>query len=105
MLSQHYSPHTPVRLHATLDSTLIARLPADEAILLLRKPATTPRRAKNIFWLSSKGRLAEIARNLFGQLRRLDQGAWTCIHVELPGDAHGLAPAIRDRLTRAAAKS
>ncbi|MCX6937856.1 MAG: L-threonylcarbamoyladenylate synthase [Verrucomicrobia bacterium] len=104
MLPQHYSPHTPVRLHPALSLKNIQRIPANEAIVLLLRPRQKTLLTPNVFWLSEAGQLASIARNLFGQLRQLDQGAWLKIHVELPTSNEGLAPAIRDRLTRAAAK-
>lgn len=140
MLTQHYSPRTPLRLHARLSSSNGAAwreqgVGENDAVLLLRRPADTagfrvgkrpPKNASaatrasdstsaddstragtlkpRIFWLSEDGELAEIARNLFSRLRELDAGGWSCLHAELPEGGEGLAPAIRDRLTRAAAK-
>ena len=79
-----------------------ARPPAGTAIVLLRKPAGRP--AKHVFWLSRRGALAEIARNLYGVLRQADAGGYRRIWVEpLRSDAGGLATAINDRLKRAAA--
>jgi L-threonylcarbamoyladenylate synthase len=103
MLSRHYSPKTPLRLHTTpWSKTRIATLPDDEALLLLRRPNTAT--GSNVSWLSETGDLAEIARNLFARLRALDKLGWKQLHVESPAGPEGLAPAIRDRLTRAAAK-
>ncbi len=104
MLPQHYSPHTPVRLHPTLSPKRAQQIPANEAIVLLCRPREKTPLKPNIFWLSEAGQLASIARNLFSKLRELDKGTWLKIHVELPSSNEGLAPAIRDRLTRAAAK-
>lgn len=104
MLPQHYSPHTPVKLHPSLAGDYIPLIPTDEAVLLLRRPSDKRLRKPNVFWLSPSGQLSAIARSLFNQLRQLDQGAWLKIHVELPASNEGLAPAVRDRLTRAAAK-
>ena len=104
MLAQHYSPRTPLTLHARLDATALARLGRDEAVLLLRRPAGAAAGAPNVRWLSEEGDLAEIARGLFAGLRELDEGGWARLHAEVPAGAEGLAPAIRDRLTRAAAK-
>lgn len=103
MLARHYSPRTPLRLHARLDAAALARLPGDEALLLLRRPAQ-PQRDPRLHWLSERGNLAEIARNLFAALRRLDAGQWRRVHAELPVGEEGLAPAVRDRLSRAAAR-
>lgn len=103
MLSRHYSPKTPLRLHAApWSKARLAALPPDEAVLLLRRPDTSL--ARNVAWLSEAGDLSEIARNLFARLRTLDALGWKQLHVEAPGGQEGLAPAIRDRLTRAAAK-
>ncbi len=103
MLARHYSPKTPLRLHARLAADSLGRLPADEALLLLRRPARSGRDSR-LNWLSERGDLAEIARNLFSSLRRLDTETWRVIHAELPVGEEGLAPAVRDRLSRAAAK-
>jgi len=109
MLAKHYSPRTPVALHApgALTAEVIATIPRDEAVL------TISRSGKNIFPLSKTGSPRDIARNLFAALRRLDSGSnssdkrrWKKIHVELvraTGATDGLAAAINDRLTRAAA--
>lgn len=103
MLTQHYSPRTPLTLHRRIDMADLAKLPPDAAVLLLRRPAasgTDPR----VYWLSERGELAEIARHLFARLRALDKAGWSHLHAEVPAGSEGLAPAIRDRLTRAAAK-
>lgn len=113
MLAQHYSPRTPLTLHPRISETLLADFDAGSAILLLRRPiaklsdSKAPRASlagqnQQIHWLSETGNLADIARNLFATLRHLDQGEWKHIHAEVPSGAEGLAPAIRDRLTRAA---
>jgi L-threonylcarbamoyladenylate synthase len=105
MLSQHYSPRTPLTLHPRLDAKTLARLAPDEAALLLRRPADTAAAADRRFHaLSTDGDLREIAHNLFSMLRALDTAGWRRLHAELPAGQEGLAPAIRDRLTRAAAK-
>jgi L-threonylcarbamoyladenylate synthase len=106
MLAQHYSPRTPLQLHPRLDVAALDALPADEAALLLAKPARLVRATerKRIRWLSETGAEAEIARHLFARLRELDAGGWRRLHAELPAGTEGLVPAIRDRLLRAAAK-
>ncbi|MES1194617.1 MAG: Sua5 family C-terminal domain-containing protein, partial [Opitutus sp.] len=98
MLERHYSPRTPLVLRRPP-----AKLPANVAAVWLRQPKGSP--AKNVFWLSRRGALTEVARNLYTTLRRADAGGYRQIWVEpLPGDAGGLAVAITDRLQRAAAK-
>jgi L-threonylcarbamoyladenylate synthase len=100
LLKRHYSPHTPVALHATAAPADWLGAGPDEAWLLIMKPrqATPP----NVFWLDARGNLQGVARRLFSQLRLLDAAGYRRIHVELaPGG--GLADAINDRLRRAAA--
>lgn len=100
MLERHYSPRTPLVLgRITTDPA-----PAGTAVVLLRRPPGK-KPAKHIHWLSRRGALTEVARNLYDVLRRADAGRYRQIRVEpLPADASGLAAAINDRLKRAAAK-
>jgi L-threonylcarbamoyladenylate synthase len=105
MLARHYSPNTPVTLHARIDARFLSRLPQHEAALLLRRPDDSAHtNSSQLRWLSEGGELASIARGLFSTLRELDAQGWRRIHAELPAGNEGLAPAIRDRLTRAAAR-
>ena len=97
-MPRHYSPRTPVVLHARISLRAAQAAPA-EAWLFVSRPAGA--RAKNVFWLDAKGDLPRAARRLFAVLRRLDEGAFQRIHVERPMGG-GLAEALRDRLTRAA---
>ena len=100
MLERHYSPRTPLVLRPPTSQTP----PAGTAIVWLRKPPGQ-KSMKDIFWLSRRGALAEIARNLYALLRQVDAGSYRQIWVEpLPDGAGGLAAAINDRLRRAAAK-
>jgi L-threonylcarbamoyladenylate synthase len=103
MLARHYSPSTPIILHARIDQRALSRLPTQEAALLLRRPELHTL-GEQVFWLSEDGSQEEIARNLFSLLRQLDTGKWRRIHAEVPAGSEGLTPAIRDRLTRAAAR-
>lgn len=105
MLSRHYSPRTLLRLHVTISEKTISSLEKNEAVLLLRRPHRQAAKDAHIHWLSQRGDLAEIARALFTKLRELDADGWNKIHVECPAGQEGLAPAIRDRLSRAAAKT
>jgi L-threonylcarbamoyladenylate synthase len=100
MLERHYSPRTPLVLGRIPTGTA----PAGVAVVLLRQPPGK-KTAKHIYWLSKRGALNEVARNLYDVLRRADAGRYRQIRVEpLPADASGLAAAINDRLKRAAAK-
>jgi L-threonylcarbamoyladenylate synthase len=98
LLDRHYSPRTPLRLVARP-----GRPAAGTGVIRLRKPAGAV--AAGTYWLSRRGALAEIARNLYRVLREADAGGHRRIIVEkLPPTAGGLAAAINDRLHRAAAK-
>jgi L-threonylcarbamoyladenylate synthase len=103
MLERHYSPRTPVVLVRTIKRSHVRSADADHAFLFLKRPAIE---GKNIFWLcNEQGGLAQAARRLFDQLRTLDKGGWSQLHVELATGTDALALAINDRLARAAAKS
>lgn len=109
MLSRHYSPHTPVRLHTALPQPIATGKSVGrrrEAFLFLRRPAALAkgRAPAHVFWLSKDGDLAEAARSLFARLRALDGGGWSLIHAEKAPGTSALALAINDRLKRAAAK-
>lgn len=98
LLDKHYSPRTPLRLLARPGQPL-----AGTAIITLRQPVGKP--PAGVYWLSRRGALPEIARNLYRVLRQADAGGHQQILVErLPPTAGGLAAAINDRLKRAAAK-
>ena len=97
MMQRHYSPHTPLRLKNPGRG-----LPGDVGGIFLRKPAG--RSGANVYWLSRRGTLAEVSRNLYRVLRQADQARHREIWVEaLPAGAGGLAVALHDRLKRAAA--
>jgi L-threonylcarbamoyladenylate synthase len=96
MLARHYSPHTPVVLHASARGMTGA--PPD-AWLFVARPARP--KGRNIFWLDARGDLRGAARRLFAALRRIDGAGFRRIHVEL-ARGEGLAEAINDRLRRAA---
>ena len=97
MLARHYSPRTPVVLHAEMPR----RQAGDEAWVFVARPLHP--RGRNIFWLDPRGDLRGAARRLFALLRELDRGGFAKIHVERPRPG-GLAEAINDRLERAAAR-
>ncbi len=102
LLSRHYSPRTPLSLHAALPAEARRRARPDEAFVFLAKPEGRP--LPNDFWLDARGDLRGVARRLFATLRAIDDGRWKRLHVELARGDDGWAPAINDRLRRAAAK-
>jgi L-threonylcarbamoyladenylate synthase len=102
MLARHYSPRTPVVVHARLLERDLRSDPA-AAWVLMRKPTTSRNRARHVYWLDATGDLEGAARELFATLRRLDRMKFRTIHVELARGS-GLAVAINDRLQRAAAR-
>ncbi|HEX2860962.1 MAG TPA: L-threonylcarbamoyladenylate synthase [Lacunisphaera sp.] len=98
LLERHYSPRTPLRL-----TSRPGEPDAATAVIFLRRPGA--KTGAGAYWLSRRGALAEIARNLYRVLREADAGGHRLIQVEkLPPTAGGLAAAINDRLKRAAAK-
>ncbi|WP_438481166.1 L-threonylcarbamoyladenylate synthase [Oleiharenicola lentus] len=98
MLAKHYSPRTPLRLTNAINT----RVKEDTGIIVLRRPRSLA--APNIFWLSERGSLEEIARNLYRVLRHADKSGFKEIVVEKLLAEGELAGAINDRLKRAAAK-
>jgi L-threonylcarbamoyladenylate synthase len=102
MLTRHYSPRTPVTLHARLSAAAVARGDATAAWVFTARPRTVA--GKNIFWLDAQGVLPRVAHNLFALLRQLDGAGFTHLHFELARGSDGLADAINDRLRRAAAR-
>jgi L-threonylcarbamoyladenylate synthase len=102
MLKRHYSPRTPVTLHERLEASAARTGSPREAWVFLARPPG-PRRA-NIFWLDARGQLSGVARRLFAVLQQLDTAGFQRIHLERVPGHDGLAHAINDRLTRAAAR-
>ena len=101
LLARHYSPRTPAVLHDRIRAADVAHSPSTDAWLLLAPRADLP--AANVFYLDERGDLRGAARRLFGLLRALDGGGYTRLHFECArGD--GLADAINERLSRAAAR-
>jgi L-threonylcarbamoyladenylate synthase len=100
MLTQHYSPNTPITLFTHGEHP--ARVSDSEAVLYNAKPATNDV-STNTFWLSENSDLVEIAHNLFMLIQKLDHANYTALHVERAAE-QGIGVAINDRLTRAAAK-
>jgi len=100
--ARHYSPHTPVVPHARMSGKLAARSGEAEAWLFLARPDAP--RGRNIFWLDPRGDLRGAGRRLFSMLRKLDEGGFRKIHVEL-AEGPGLAEAINDRIKRAGSRN
>ncbi|MFM8334157.1 MAG: L-threonylcarbamoyladenylate synthase [Opitutaceae bacterium] len=102
MLKRHYSPRTPVTLHARLSAKQVTAGGKKDAWVFAARPKGVT--SENIFWLDPRGDLRGAARRLFALLRRLDSAGHTRIHLEkIPGRA-GLAEALNDRMARAAAR-
>jgi L-threonylcarbamoyladenylate synthase len=96
LLARHYSPRTPLRLTGRPVAA------GKTALIFLRQPGGKP--PEHTFWLSKRGALDEIARNLYRVLRETDAGGYRAIQLEkLPATAGGLAAALNDRMKRAAA--
>ena len=106
MLSRHYSPRTPLRLHAKLPAALVRRGGADEGFLFFAPPRGGKPIAQAgpvVAILSPRGSLTAAARHLFARLHALDQMGLRQIHAELAPE-RGAGVAINDRLRRAAAQ-
>lgn len=101
LLSRHYSPRTPALLHERLSARTVAQSAPDEAWVFLTRPRGLS--GRNVFWLSERGALREVAHNLFHTLRTVDARGFRRLHVERARGG-GLAEAINDRLARAAAR-
>lgn len=105
-MARHYSPRTPVVLHARLTARAVSSGSPEDAWLFISKPeGKVPSRfpGRNVFWLDAKGDLGRASRRLFAALRELDEGGFRRIHAEAPKGA-GLAEALADRLRRAASR-
>jgi L-threonylcarbamoyladenylate synthase len=86
LLTKHYSPRTPLMLCATLDEA--NRLQRNEPhSVIYRLPEN----------------VEEASARLYADLHALDARGWSCIIVVMPPDWEAWR-AVRDRLTRAAAK-
>ena len=101
-LFSHYSPRTKL---VSFEFESIPSMEAGDAVVFLKRPTSADRtNPDNTFWFSETGDWPEVARSLFDLIRRLDDQGFSRIFCELPGSNDpGLAQAIRDRLSRAAA--
>ena len=99
MLTQHYSPNTPITLFGHDEQP--NNVQKSEAVLYNTKP--TGKLAENTFWLSESGDLTEIAHNLFMLIQKLDVRDYTQLKVER-AEHVDIGIAVNDRLSRAAAK-
>lgn len=105
-LYRHYSPAKPLYLYEKGKMPPLRGLPEGAVRVYLRRTAAIAKTAKNgrTFWLTEDGSPEVAARSLFALLRSLDElPRISEIHWELP-PAEGIGSAIRDRLTRAAAR-
>lgn len=100
---RHYSPRTQLIPFESGDDPECR--PGEAIVFLQRPPADAAGAAAAVFWFSETGDMRQVAHALFSLLRQLDQKGFARIHCELPAAAApGIAGAIRDRLTRAAAQ-
>ncbi len=97
MLKKHYSPRIP--LHRVADP---GKASSQIAVIHLRR-ADAAFSSPHDYWLSRSGSLPEMARNLYRVLRLIDNRGYQEIRMELlPPGGVGLAPALIDRMCRAA---
>ncbi len=122
MLASHYAPKKPLTLLQDPDLRLLPELQeyaretyvGETLGLLLLAEAVEPDLAQQLRQLTGRkwivesfskdGNLEHVARNLFRQLRALDDSQAGVLFAEIPREKTGLGFAIADRLTRAAAK-
>lgn len=98
MLKSHYSPKTRLELFGNVPATAGEK---NYAVVWQKRPENTSVPAT--FWLSENGDQAEVARNVFALLRRLDNLGFEKIFMERSPNS-GIGAAVNDRLSRAAAK-
>lgn len=100
---RHYSPRTPL---VPFETGGIPEQRETDAIVFLKRPGedqTDP--SRSCYWLSEDGSMGQVGQSLFALIRQLDQKGYSRILCELPSvESSGIAAAVRDRLTRAAAK-
>jgi L-threonylcarbamoyladenylate synthase len=105
MLNRHYSPQKPLELvpFGQMDPVEL-RDRRDVAYLLASTKPVISHELSNCFLYLSAHNSTDPGHHLYRFLREIDQGPWERIVAELPpGDIRHSA-AIRDRLTRAAAR-
>ena len=86
----HYSPGIPLRMNITKPKN-------DEAFILIKKRVNE---SNNYYYLSTKGNLREVAKNLYSCLRKIKNKGYKSIAVEkIPNN--GIGRAINDRLNKA----
>ena len=86
----HYSPGIPIRLN-------VKKIKKHEAYLLIKKIKNIK---PNYFFLSKKGNLKEVAKNLYTTMRNIKKSKYKSIAVtKIPNK--GLGKTINDRLIRA----
>lgn len=103
MLTQHYSPDTPLTLHDTIPLARLRSAKADEAFLLFRQPRAKIPASVRVYVLSPRGQIEDAARRLYAGMHELDHAGFRRLHAELAPE-RGAGIAINDRLRRAAAK-
>ncbi len=104
LLTRHYSPRTPLHLHARISKAMLQRAGADEGFILFAHPAgQLPKTKARVEILSRRARPKEAARQLFAKLHALDRAQLRQLHAELAPET-GAGIAVNDRLRRAAAK-
>jgi len=115
MLSRHYSPRTLLVTHefGMLNTDSVAAsgstAGAGGRVALVWQARAVEQGAadaagRRFYGFSADGDQRTVARNIFALLRELDTAGFDVLHVELADPAGALAPAINDRLRRAAIK-
>ncbi len=99
LLSQHYSPRTPLKIFPF--GVTLPTLPGT-ARVFWKRPKDN--KEDHTFWLSENGNSQEAAQNVYHLLQTLDQLGVSVIYWEIAPEGP-LEAAINNRLIRAAAKT
>jgi L-threonylcarbamoyladenylate synthase len=114
-LASHYAPRTPLKLvpPTLLKREVDALLESGKRVAVLAlttqadanvsPPGVGVRAARRLVWVTAPSNAEEYARDLYANLRTLDAAGAAMIFAELPPAAKAW-DAVRDRMTRAAAK-
>lgn len=98
LLSQHYSPRTPLYL---VNKTQLNHLESTATIIYWIRPQSPTNSA---FWLTETGDGREAAHSLYHLLQTLDKKAPKAIYIEEPPQDSALYEALYNRLIRASKK-
>lgn len=107
MLKSHYSPVTPLEIRSLdqLEQLVTSNNDTTMAFIFQKRPKELKdNQCPNVYWLSEKGEVSEIAHNFYQLLRTTDTLKYKKIYIEAINEAEGLRAALKDRLSKAASQ-